>query len=376
RVTQWAAKALLGKVYVYTQDWTDAKTVLLDVINNSGKTLMPYSKYFDAFGGNSANEFNEESIFELNVDNKEGCYGVFCGDNDITSSDALAWGPSVLGDDGTERNSRGTGYNNEAFHDRNLARFGFNLPIQNLIKNPAYDPSQPGSPSNMDSILDPAYRAQSISLRVNKTDDPRLYLNALQPWIDSSGIGSPSQPFMGRPVVRYAGLDHSYYGWSFHKYAQVDYDINTASAAASANIYILRLADVFLLYSEACSNSGDNASALEYINKVKRRAYNYPLNAASPVDYASLTSNTNAFAAGDPVLGTNPLYYERWAELMNEGHWWFDVCRWQIGSSEAAWYQRTYAGGPITWVDGKSYVWPIPSAELNNNRKAVQNPMY
>src|SRR5664279_2264699 len=120
RATEWSAKALLGKVYVYTQDWGNAKTTLLDVINNSGKTLMPFSKYKNAFGGNSANEFNEESLFELNVDPIESCYGVFCGDYAITSSDALALGPTVLGDDGTQKNPRGTGYNHESYHDRNL----------------------------------------------------------------------------------------------------------------------------------------------------------------------------------------------------------------------------------------------------------------
>ena len=43
RATDWAAKGLLGKAYIYTQDWADAKTTLQDVIQNSGKTLMPYA---------------------------------------------------------------------------------------------------------------------------------------------------------------------------------------------------------------------------------------------------------------------------------------------------------------------------------------------
>jgi len=31
RITEWAAKGMLGKAYVYTQDWANAKTTLLDV---------------------------------------------------------------------------------------------------------------------------------------------------------------------------------------------------------------------------------------------------------------------------------------------------------------------------------------------------------
>ena len=34
RVTEWSAKALLGKSYVFTQDWAKAKTTLNDVIIN------------------------------------------------------------------------------------------------------------------------------------------------------------------------------------------------------------------------------------------------------------------------------------------------------------------------------------------------------
>lgn len=48
--------------------WANAKTTLLDVIQNSGKSLMPYDQYHDAFNGNPANEYNSESLFELNID--------------------------------------------------------------------------------------------------------------------------------------------------------------------------------------------------------------------------------------------------------------------------------------------------------------------
>ena len=61
RCSEWAAKGLLGKMYIFTKDYADAKTTLSDVINNSGKSLMPYSKYYNAFVGISANEYNEES---------------------------------------------------------------------------------------------------------------------------------------------------------------------------------------------------------------------------------------------------------------------------------------------------------------------------
>ncbi|WP_114936729.1 RagB/SusD family nutrient uptake outer membrane protein [Mucilaginibacter endophyticus] len=61
RVTQGAAKALLGKVYLYEKKWADAATMLKDVNTNYGyKLLSNYGAIFSP-----TNKFNSESIFEL-----------------------------------------------------------------------------------------------------------------------------------------------------------------------------------------------------------------------------------------------------------------------------------------------------------------------
>jgi hypothetical protein len=78
-------------------------------------------------------------------------------------------------------------------------------------------------------------------------------------------------------------------------------------------------------------------------------------------------------------LGTNPLRYERWAELFHEGHWWFDVCRWRLGPQEAAFYVTARnLSTPLTFNEGKSYSWPIPLTEFNANAQIAgqQNPGY
>lgn len=377
RATEWAAKALLGKVYVFTGDYAKAKPVLQDVILNSGKSLMPFSKYANAFNGIDANEFNEESLFEINVDrNSMGGYGIFdFPTTNLTTSQGLIWSPSILGDDGTEDNGVGLGYCNEFFNDKNLKRFGFALPIYTTVANPNFDASQKPSYKNPQKILDPVYRQQSLDYRNNKTVDPRLFINALQPWIDSGSNDGATW----RPICKFIGIGSpaqraGYYGWSFKKFVTYDNSIfNRQAAADAANYYLLRLADVYLLYAETCINTGDNAQGLEYINKVKRRAYDYPVNSASPVDYKSLADKT---MASDDNLANNPLRYERWAELFNEGQWWFDVCRWRIGSSEAKYYATSLVGGDIKWSDNKSYIWPIPINEINTNSNMVQSAGY
>jgi len=380
RCTEWAAKGLLGKAYVYTQDWADAKTTLIDVINNSGKSLMPYATYHDAFNGD--NKFNSESLLELYIDiNSEGGYGIYSGAANSSTIDGLIWAPRTFGGpgfNGTEGNTQALGYPNEFVHDQNVVRFGFPLPTTyNLVANPKYTGSNP-SYLNPAQIQDPAYTQQSLQVRANQTCDPRLFVNTLQPWVDSVQFDGVNWALVSKPDV-YA-YQQNHYGFSMRKYSPIDYNENTINSD-KWDYYLLRLADVYLLYAEACIGTGDNTDGLEYLNKVKRRAYGFPINSPSSVDYASLTDKTPADNAldPDPVLGHNPLYYERWAELFNEGTWWFDVCRWKIGDSEAA-YFGTALNCPqplsATFQDSKSYQWPIPLSEINTNSKIVQNPGY
>jgi len=382
KASEWTAKGLLGKAYIYTQDWANAKTVLLDVISHSGKSLMPYTKYRDAFVGNPDNEFNQESLFELNIDpDAKGNYGVY-GDNiNATSINGLIWCPWNLGPDGTEGGSQAMGYGNEIFHDRSVVRFGYTLGSYTLVDNPNFNSSKPAAFDNPKKIMDPTYRTKAIAARSNLTVDPRLYVAGLQPWVDSVKPDGKTWYPVGMPNF-YAGQAGKY-GFSVRKNAVIYNNINNQGPADGANFYLLRLADVYLLYAEALHNTGDDANAVEYLNKVKRRAYNLPVDAPSAVDYKSMTDVTPANSATDPILGHNPLYYERWAELYNEGSWWFDVCRWRIGKTEADFYQNALNvhEGTLSsqWSDAKSYVWPIPLTELNSNPKitsADQNPGY
>jgi hypothetical protein len=389
RVSEWTAEGLLGKAYVYTQDWANAKTALLDLIQKSGKTLMSYSTYHDAFNGK--NKFNSESLFELYIDpDSKGGYGVYSGAANSAAINGLIWSPFTFGGynqdgspfNGTESEIQPLGYGNEFFHDKNVTRFGFTLGSAfNLVNNPNYNQSVGPTYYNPQFVIDPVYKQKSLAARTNGTSDPRLYVNALQPYIDTVLIDGKTPALVAKPGQ--FGSDQTVYGWAVRKYSPLTYNEGSGlgnpsginQTADAWDYYILRLADVYLLYAEACINSGDNATGLEYINKVHRRAYNLPVNTPSPAtDYASVTAKT---VATDAVLGNNPLYYERWAELFNEGSWWFDVCRWQIGKSEAAYYGTAVnLNGPIQWDDAKSYVWPIPQSEINSNAKIVQSAGY
>ena len=256
-------------------------------------------------------------------------------------------------------------------HDKNLERFGFQLPLFTLVNNPDFDSDQEPGIDNLEKIIDPDYVDQSIELRADKAVDPRLYISALQPWVDELNDGTRNRLVLKAKEIA-TNLQPAYQGWSLRKMTTLKGILWNFKATDDSNIYFLRLADIYLLYAEACAATGDNALALEYINKVKRRAYDYPVEGASPVDYASLTSATKAT---DASLANNPLRYERWAELFGEGQWWFDVCRWKIGDKEAAYYGKTIPG-TIQWSDAKSYKLPIPTAEINTNTKILQSDGY
>ncbi len=61
RATEWAAKSLLGKVYLTLGEYASAKTQLIDVIENSGHSLL--SNYADIHS--IYNEVHAETIFSV-----------------------------------------------------------------------------------------------------------------------------------------------------------------------------------------------------------------------------------------------------------------------------------------------------------------------
>jgi len=350
KIGEWGVKAFLGKVYVYTQDWANAKTYLSDVVTNSGKSLVPFDTYKTMFNGQS--EFNSESLVELNLNVDMTYRGT--DDRSMGSSIGMVIAPTFVGPNGAQSASA---WSNVFPHAKNITRFGFNLGH--------YFPA--GTATANVANVDKSYIMRSVAARTNKTVDPRLWVACLQPYVDSMIVSG-----VKKPISHYLDISEiDMEAWSFRKYIYLNGAEGEVNMANGDNIMWLRLADIYLLYAETLTHSGDNATALEYVNKVRRRAYGYPVNMASAVDYKSLADQTSA---SDNVLKNDPLKYERWAELFGEGHWWFDVCRWKIGDKEAAYYQRV-RGGAIQW-DATDYAQPIPINEITSNGSIKQNPGY
>jgi hypothetical protein len=346
RVGTWAVKSLLGKSYVFTRQWEAAHNVLREVIDQSGKKLVDYKTYSMMFNG--MHEFNDESIFEVNFtpDRKD----VWNNTLNTSTQYGIFISPSFLEDNGNEGTN---GFGNLFIHDQNLDRFGF-------------------TDTTRVNQRRPDYIEKSVALRAARQVDPRMMVSTLQPWVDSIYVYDK-----WRKVTKNRGEGFpltNNHAWCHRKYVVMDRGMwSGENESIGSNMYVLRLADVYLLYAEALAQTGNTSQALEYINKVHRRAYSQPVDSPSAFDYKSLVDKTMALGTGDH-LANDPLKYERWAELFAEGHWWFDVARWKIGDREAAYYDRVKSG-QLVWNDRK-YAFPIPESEMLNNTRIRQNPGY
>jgi hypothetical protein len=140
--------------------------------------------------------------------------------------------------------------------------------------------------------------------------------------------------------------------------------ITDSDGLKTYSVPIYRYAEALLFYAEAAcqAEGGPSALALERLNMIRRRAYGYDPNVASPVDYPS-GMGKEAFV--DAVL------QERAFEFILERRRWFDLKR--TGKVKEA-----FAAVGKTLIDAR-LLWPIPENEINNNpaiNPEDQNPGY
>ena len=160
----------------------------------------------------------------------------------------------------------------------------------------------------------------------------------------------------------FAGMDfpHKCY-WK--KYTSVETDNKNEDYSSGANLRILRLADVYLMYAEVINElNGDRNVAVEYINKVRRRVNMPDLRASMFQDYSSLLTQ---------------IKHERLVELCGECTRWFDLDRWgdlheQSKVNEIADRDPDF----LNYKVGQNHLWIIPNHEINLWPGLTQNAGY
>lgn len=164
--------------------------------------------------------------------------------------------------------------------------------------------------------------------------------------------------------------------WDTEKYVDAS-NYLISSDLSNINWYILRYADVLLLYAEALNEwkQGPNTEAYAAINMVRRRGYGLPVETENAtcdlkdLDYAGFRQ---------------AVHNERAHELAFEGHRRQDLTRWgiyyetikQTAQSLVDWY----SGGAQYYMcsqliqKNKNELMPIPQRDLDLMRRFKQNP--
>lgn len=389
RVTYWAARGLLAKVLMQARRPADAVPVLEDIINNSGAKLLDWDIYSKSFYADEAYEFNAETFYEIDMsvnDKQNGPWGGFTTGSGmpmvmapwLTSLESAKtffdrkgnWtGPEPGVEKGTATNG---GWGNNYVHDSSVRRFGWPLGSQCRVRNLDYNSKAAASVDNFPWVLPADFRARSQEIRDNKECDPRLFVSCAQPWFDTLIDARKRVTWYDVSATEVASI-----GWDKglffapKKFTNLDGPESNLNFSSGANYPIIRLADIYLLYAEAIAST-DQAKALEYVNKVHRRAYGCDPDAVSPYDYKSLNDETCA-AVNYPsdILARDVIKYERWAELFAEGQWWIDVRRYEILENETGVYTETRYGSN-KYLGERGYAQPIPLTEIERYNGGLQ----
>ncbi len=158
-------------------------------------------------------------------------------------------------------------------------------------------------------------------------------------------------------------------GYAFPKFTNIKSTGGPGSnlSFADTDFPVWRLAEAYLIYAEACLQSGGGAcatTALNYINQLRSRAYGN----------LGTTDSTGYITAAQLTLPF--LLAERGRELMWEAHRRTDLIRYGLfttGTYLWAWKGGAAAGDSVS---SDLNLYPFPTNELTANPNLKQNPGY
>lgn len=294
RATWGAATSLLGKVYLYNQDWPVAAGLFKEVIDSGVYSLT--RDITDNFW--HENEFNSESIFEVNY-SFDIAAGVPGGNVDDTPTRT-----------GAEASAMATAVGQLNYGGFNTVLASYNL--HEMLVNDEVDNSNPINNANVES------RRMNATIAVRNMEGTYY---SLEP-SDIRGFGFGQSAYVKK---------HS--NW-YHLESE------PALSRSGINFRHIRYADVLLMYAESVlMANADFTTAIEYIDMVRSRAGVITLQ-------GYMDNNGGMFPqlhVSEQVHGSHPMVsanvqtvlthlqrVERAVELCFEGHRWKDLVRWGI----------------------------------------------
>lgn len=354
RPTSWTATAYMGKIHLFQEEYTEALALLKSVIEGShGYALLDeYRDNFRLAGDNSP-----ESLLAIQ----------------FTADDGLSYNGNI----GGTLNFPGP-----------LNCCGFYNPTQDLLNSFKTDAN--GLP-----LLD----------TYNQSDVNSDYgILSSEPFTPYQGNLDPRADYtVGRRGIEFNGYGiHPGKDWQRANFADLSgpytpkknvyQSSETANQGAGGwgeqrsgvNYHIIRFADVLLMGAEAAAETGDLASALEWVNMVRRRAKEstYVSNDGGTTPAANYKIEEYP-SFPDQEYAIKAVRFERRLELGMEGKRLFDIRRWE-GTSERmnAYFANegrtitSFAGLPAPYDDHYNLS-PIPLRAIDlSGAILTQNPGY
>ncbi|WP_415326830.1 RagB/SusD family nutrient uptake outer membrane protein [Chryseobacterium sp. MMS23-Vi53] len=273
RYGQGAARHIRGKAAMWRSDWQKAADEFGAIIANPTHDLV-----------------NLNEVFGNDVNHKEALF-VYQRNQSLGQGDDLAGGGGFwLGSVFTQR---------------------------------LYEKQSGANPTaGNEVILDVNYGGQSLGWffpnnylksLYDKVNDKRFTTYYWPENYTSYTVNNPTHPRFGLPITQPED-NYRRFHWSLKKYA--DFQTKLVGTENSYKSYIYyRYAETLLLASEAYHNLGNDALALEYMNRVRRRGYGLNPNSPSAFDFTTWTQETYLEESARELAFEN----ERWFLLKRLG---------------------------------------------------------
>ena len=279
KATQGFANAIIGKCYLFLEDYENAKKYLKDVIDSGDYALVPGEQYADIF--HAEGDGNSEKIFETNIDRAESLSAFsFFSKSTFQEANIWFWRTDHFVADPSK----------VSVNISNGGWGGLGVPqhlVDKFIANDGVDSYR--LKGTIRSIEDIVYKSEYLNEELNalSVEEKKASKNL---GLDNRGLYGQSFYLDVKQAVRMNDL-YSYGGMAIR--------VN--------NFIVMRYAEVLLMYAEACLQTNDQAGAKSAINQIQERAGSKTISESVDMD----------------VLKT-----EKQLELWLEGNRWPDMVRW------------------------------------------------
>ncbi len=372
RASRWAAKALKARVHMFQKEFTQAKPLLDDILNNGPFVLMDH--FYDNHDEEKQN--NAESIFEVQYTVNDGAAG---GEN--------------AGSDHRTLFPRGAdvglccAYSAPTFDLFNAFKVDADgLPLLDtfqdnlLLEDYGLLDTQPFTPTDVD--LDPR-----VDWTIGRRGIPFLDWGPMSggDWmLDQAGMG----PFMNKKIMFYK-----------RNFRTISISTPTWSAGLNGNNWrLFRLSHIVLWRAEVAAEENDLGTARDMVNMIRERAQD---------DIVMGRVANTTFGSGDPIVidenqpaanynlglytsfpdkdyALKAVRHEMRLEFALEGMRFQDLVRWGIdGEVIPKYLQSELADGRLPWIQGATYTagqddhFPIPQSQIDLQPEIlVQDPAY